>query len=660
MKDLMRATISISVAWMVSFAIDLPAQTPQTYRVFFRDKGPDPFAPGSELYRATEQIITQRARARRAKVTTSDTILRWSDAPLYQPYLDDIERTGARILLQLRWRNYAVVECDSIVAARIASKPYVTAVIPTHQVLRPMHSREQQPNPIVPAYNYGTSFEQLDMLGITNLHGIGVGGEGVLVGVIDTGFRWRDHEAFQQTKVIAEFDFIDNDTITANQDNDHPRQDNHGTVVLSVIAGFYPDSLIGSAPCAQYILAKTENIASERRIEEDAYAAAVEWMEAQGVDIINTSLGYDKFDSTEEPYSRTDLNGKTTIVACAVNDAVDRGVICVVAAGNNGDAAETISSPGDSERAITVGAFANSTLEIPRFTSRGPTADGRLKPDVAALGVNVRSASLAGPVSFGYASGTSMATPLITGAVALLLQVFPELTPSQVRFLLQSVGSHAVEPNTAIGYGAPNVRDAALRWNIVCSPPFVIPRGDRLLIGVGALSAYSLTSIRLFLSDNLSTREYALLPFGNNVYGVEVPYPSGDSIEMYFLLRDEQRERRYPLFGSLRCYARDTLLPCGWKVSSMLSHLSSPHSGNEHRVTLTPVALSRAESLLSVANECYSMKCTIYDLTFRKIETVFPQENFVQTIDLSNLQAGTYLLLFECKDKVYTQLVLLY
>lgn len=646
------------IVWAVCLPSGAAAQSVRTYRVFFRDKGISPFVPGSALYRATEAIITPKARLRRTKVLPSDSAIMFSDAPIYEPYLEDIRRSGARVLLRLRWRNYAVVECDSATAAVLSAKPYVSSVIPTSSVLRPQSAqRSLLDAEVTDLYRYGPSQDQLQMLHIPELHQLGITGSDVVIGFIDTGFRWREHRALASARVLAEYDFIGGDTVTANQEGDPSAQDGHGTAVMSVIAGVYPDSLVGAAPCAGFLLAKTENIASERRIEEDAYAAAVEWMEALGVDVINTSLGYSVFDSTEAQYDHADLNGRTTIVSCAVNAATERGVVCVVAAGNEGDSPETISSPGDSDSALTVGAFANTAFDIPRFTSRGPTVDGRLKPNLAALGVNVRTASNANPLAFGYSSGTSLATPLVTGAVALLLQAHPDLTPWQIRELLQTHASHSTQPNTAIGYGAPNAMQAAKQWNIVCSPPIVITRGDSVLIAIAAESNYQMSNVMVTIRSSRDTIEYPLSKQGS-LYSTVIPM-YGDSIELYYFLRDQQRSRRYPPFGSIAFRRGDTLLPCGWTTTNLLTHVP---------ISYAPATLPNVQGLalpldgatLPIPARPVTAYCTIYDLTLRAVATELVPP-MISSLALPNLDRGTYLVRLDYNDgESFSQLVLVY
>lgn len=630
-----------------------------TYRVFFRDKGPGVFLPGSVLYRAAEQQLDARALARRRKVLPPDSLVTISDAPLYEPYLMDVARDGARILLRLRWRNYAVVECDSGTAEQLRHKPYIRAVERTSAVLRPQEhciwwvTQEQSA-----LYRYGKSFEQLDMVGLPSLHALGIGGDGVLVGFIDTGFRWRVHEALRGRHVVAERDFIQLDTNTANEDGDPANQDNHGTAVLSVVASMYPDSLIGGAPCASFLLAKTENIAAERHIEEDALAAALEWMEARGADVVNISLGYGTFDSTEAQYEPRDFDGRTTITSVAVEETVRRGLICVVAAGNSGDAPQTIFAPGDAPSAITVGAVANAQLEIPRFTSRGPTVDGRLKPDIAALGVNVHTTTNASPLSFGAGSGTSLATPIITSCVAALLQAHPSLTPVQVRELLQSQASNSSEPNTAIGYGVPNVYRSALQWGIVCSPPIIVPQGDSVLIGVAAASIMPITSAELTF-QSAGHVEHEQLRQSGNFHFTRIPLQGSDSLPLWFILSDGQRTRRHPASDAFYVRTRDTLLPCGWQLEDINAVPDGMVKAGAS-IVQSGIAVLLEQPYLPLPQHWAAVRCTLFDLQLRSRAT-FVVPLGADRVRLPVVNRGMYLIQFESSSGgIVSQLVLVY
>jgi hypothetical protein len=291
------------------------------------------------------------------------------------------------------------------------------------------------------------------------VHSKNINGQNVLIGILDSGFDWELHNSLKDRNVIAEYDYIFDDSVTANQTGDSPTQDSHGTYVFSILAGFVDSVLIGPAFNSSFILAKTEDIRSETHIEEDNYAAALIWMESLGVDITTSSLGYNIFDSGYS-YNYSDMDGRTTIVTKAAELAYQRGVSTFTAAGNEGNNSwGFIIAPADGFGTIAVGAvdeFGNRA----GFSSRGPTSDGRIKPEVAAHGVNTYGAVAGTNNGYRFANGTSAATPIASGVAALLLSAHQHLTNTQIRSILLETSSNSVNPNNLIGYGIISAKDA--------------------------------------------------------------------------------------------------------------------------------------------------------------------------------------------------------
>ncbi|HCL00252.1 MAG TPA: hypothetical protein DHW42_09145 [Candidatus Marinimicrobia bacterium] len=312
---------------------------------------------------------------------------------------------------------------------------------------------------------YGNTYAQLAQLNIPAVHDSGYTGRDVRIAIIDAGF-YKDHTAFQHIidsgRLIAERDFIFND----NNVQDEIREDttsagaqaNHGTSVWSVIGGYEPYVYIGAAYNAEFLLAKTERIGSESIIEEDRFVAAVEWAEAGGADIISSSVAYRDFDNQAEDYFFRDLDGKTSNSAKAINWAFERGVLSVIAAGNDAQRFPQdggLLTPSDAYGALTVGAV-DRNGQIAGFSSHGPTADGRIKPDLCALGVYTYIAFSSSASLYGTRSGTSFATPLIAGAAALVMEKFPDLPPAQIIERLKKYASLSDSPDNRYGWGIPN------------------------------------------------------------------------------------------------------------------------------------------------------------------------------------------------------------
>ena len=248
---------------------------------------------------------------------------------------------------------------------------------------------------------------------------------------MDAGFSNLTHEAFSSMDIIAKWDFVDNDLDVGGH--------SHGTGTLSTIGGFMEGQLIGPAYGASFILARTENDpASETPIEEDNWIAALEWADSIGVDVTSTSLGYLDFDAPYTSYTWEDMDGNTALITIAADHAVKLGITVVNSAGNNGynSLHNTLNAPADGDSVITIGAVSSSGV-ISSFSSVGPTADGRIKPDLLAMGSSVYAASTAGTSSYAYVSGTSFSCPLAAGVCALMLQKNPSLAPMEILQLIK-------------------------------------------------------------------------------------------------------------------------------------------------------------------------------------------------------------------------------
>jgi subtilisin family serine protease len=281
---------------------------------------------------------------------------------------------------------------------------------------------------------------------VNQLHDAGLSGAGVFVCMLDTGFL-RTHQALDQVNVIAERDFIHGDNVTSNQPGDDPNQHNHGTYCLSICGGFDPGNLIGPAYGASFLLGKTEEITSETPVEEDFWIAGAEWADSLGADVISSSLTYSDW------YVYDDMDGDTAPITIAADLATLNGIVVCNSAGNLGDDPWFyIAAPADGDSVIAVGAV-DSLGVITGFSSRGPTSDGRTKPDVCAMGSGNIFASMFSPSSYSRGSGTSFSCPLVAGVAALLLQAHPGWTPMQVRDALRLTATNAATPNNDYGWG---------------------------------------------------------------------------------------------------------------------------------------------------------------------------------------------------------------
>jgi len=303
---------------------------------------------------------------------------------------------------------------------------------------------------------YGPSAMPYRRLNLFPLADRGFRAGGITIAILDTGFE-TGLPPFARATVGAQYDFIFNDSIVRNQAADDPSASNHGTAVWSLLAADTVGTLLGIARDATFLLAKTEDVRSETPVEEDNFVAALEWADSLGADIVTSSLGYLTFDGGAG-YTLPDLNGDLAVTTVAADLAAQRGILVLTAVGNGGAAgASTLITPSDGDSVLAVGAE-DSTGVRATFSARGPTADGRVKPDFLAPGVAVWLAvPFGGGVTYSRGNGTSFATPLLAGAAALFLQVHGGADPMTVRSALRRWGSNRLAPDNFRGWGRPDV-----------------------------------------------------------------------------------------------------------------------------------------------------------------------------------------------------------
>ena len=447
-----------------------PSETLKVW-VLFADKG---FLTASDQRRAINQYQTQmsnRARSRR-EIRVHHSRPDYTDLPIESRYIEAVLRLGGKLRSTSRWLNGIGLEATAQEIHEIAQLSFVCAIDPIRQHTASFGipiSSSFSPNAPSSAMvlDYGNAKRQITQIEADFLHQEGFFGEDIVIGLLDTGFNLK-HTALERVDVIAQRDFVNDDANTADKvDQDDPDQDNHGSVVLGILAGDAPGQLIGIAPRARYLLGKTElvslrGVVFEREIEEDWWVEGLEWLEKMGADVVNSSLGYFEW------YRFADLDGKTSKVTIAANLAVQKGMAVVIAAGNLGaqpmsDALGLpgrITPPADGFDVLAIGAV-DRDGEVSPFSSRGPTFDGRIKPDLMAMGEGVTSvnSTTRGGFSSDH-SGTSSATPLAAGAVALLMEAFPLATAQDIVSTLRMTASQASKPDNIAGYGVIRARAA--------------------------------------------------------------------------------------------------------------------------------------------------------------------------------------------------------
>lgn len=434
----------------------LSAQDQRKHFVYFKDKANSPYSLAQPSAYLSEAALKRREN-QRISLTTRDL-------PVNPAYVTQLKKAGVEVWYKSKWFNGAVISCDSTQLAQVMALPFVK-----NATVLEKKTQGNQPEKFneLPASNlrtaaqpadYGPSFRQADMLGVTRLHDEGYRGEGMTIAVFDAGFPGVNTaqpfaHLFQNNQVKGTFDFV-------RKNPDVYLDNSHGTNSLSCIGAYQPGKFIGTAYKADFYLFITEYAPSEHRIEEYNWLMAAEYADSAGVDVINSSLGYTTFDFPSASYTYQDLDGKTAVITRAADLAASTGMLVVNSAGNEGrpnNPWHYIGAPADGDSVLAVGAV-NSDGFKADFSSFGPTADGRIKPNVSAQGVSTAVVSANGSIA--QASGTSFASPVLAGMATAFWQAFPYLTNMEVIQYLQASATQANNPDNELGYGIPNYNRA--------------------------------------------------------------------------------------------------------------------------------------------------------------------------------------------------------
>lgn len=428
------------------------------YLIYFKDKTDNPYSLSKP-----DQFLSQKSIQRRLRQKIS---IKESDLPVSPKYIDSLKKLGCKVWYTSRWFNaaYVYLRDTTLISKSISKKSYVTRIellknISDTTFLGQNGSRKQKVLKLnIENDDYGASYIQNQQICADQMHEQGYTGEGMTIAVFDGGFTRANNlfffkNLFDENRVLGTHDFVFNQSYVYDYSD-------HGTNVLSCMAGYAKGSLIGTAYKANYYLFRTEDGDSEYPVEEANWLIAAERADSLGVDIINSSLGYSVFSDPKLSHRYKDRNGKKAISSRAATMASRVGMICVVSAGNDGSGSDPyVACPADADSIITVGAI-DGNKKITYFSSYGPTVDGRIKPDVVAKGASVIVGSANNSISSG--NGTSFASPVLCGMVAGLWQSLPHYTNFQIMDLVRESSTLYNTPDPKYGYGIPCFQKAKL------------------------------------------------------------------------------------------------------------------------------------------------------------------------------------------------------
>jgi subtilisin family serine protease len=435
---------------------------PDKYYVQFTDKNNSPYS----LNNPSEYLSDRAIERREAHGIPIDM----KDIPVNPQYLQGVEDAGAVILNPTKWLNgVTIFTTDPAVLDAIEQLPYVAGITrsnPSVNQGNPVTEKSfftyedyRQETPVVKngyeigAFDFGISLNQIQMLKGDQMHEMGYRGQGKVIAVLDAGFLNTNildvfDSLWMNDQILGTWDFVEGEEVSFDE---HP----HGTMVLSTMGGNTPGQLIGTAPKASYWLLRSEDGGSEYIIEEYNWVSAAEYADMAGADIINSSLGYTTFDDPSQNHSYSDMNGDTAPATIGADVAASRGMLVVNSLGNEGSSSwYYLSVPSDGDSVMGIGAVDGSG-NYASFSSHGPSADGRVKPDVATQGSGVYCVD-AYSGQFTFAGGTSFSSPILAGMAACLWQANPGQTNMQIADAIRMSASQYLNPDDFLGHGIPD------------------------------------------------------------------------------------------------------------------------------------------------------------------------------------------------------------
>jgi len=415
-------------------------------------------------------ILTQEAIDRKE---LHGTVIDERDVPVNEAYITQLKNTaGIEVLSKSKWMNAVYVRGSQATIDNLTNLAFVTGVEFMDKSLNFWGGNDPAPDKFAIEsetsriiYDYGAANNQTTMLGVDFLHTENLTGEGMVIAVLDSGFpNFTSNPAFShivsEGRLLGTYDF-------AERQNNVDGTGTHGSSTTSDIGAIVEgnplseDNFVGTAPNASFYLFRTEYAPTENPVEEAWWVEALERADSLGVDVVNTSLGYQDYDNPAYDHSYEDLDGQTTIAARGANLAWEKGMLLVTSAGNDGQTFTYVATPADAPGVLTVGAV-DSGEDYAPFSSIGPTVDGRIKPDVMAKGANAAVVDPNGNVT--SSSGTSFSSPIMAGAVASLWQLRPEVPNFRIMQVVRESAHLYENPTDEMGYGIPNF---AMAYNLL-------------------------------------------------------------------------------------------------------------------------------------------------------------------------------------------------
>lgn len=439
-----------AVSYPVNAAKPYPGGKTYLFRLWLTDKQGTAYS-----LQHPEKFLSHRSLQRRMR---QGLRVDSTDLPVSIAYTTAVEQNGFQVVCKSKWNNTILVRSkqkdDLSVLQRLPFVSQAKLVWSSPDSIRRGMKRDDVRSDLMivddsPESYYGTTYQQLSTVNGIPLHTHGYMGKGMQIAVLDAGFMNVDKiPAFSTIKINGTKNFVPD-----QPDNVYEYMD-HGTKTLSVMAVCQPKAYVGAAPDASYWLIRTEDALSESGAEEDYWAAGAEYADSVGVDVISSSLGYVSFDDRSTNYHYKDLNGKTALISRTASMLASKGIVLVNSAGNEGMGTwKKIGFPADAHDILTVGAIEPDSVNA-AFSSVGPTADWRIKPDVMAMGSP--TAVVTGHGTVIRDTGTSFAAPIIAGLVACLWQALPEKNAKEIIDIVRKHSNNYETPDNIMGYGVPN------------------------------------------------------------------------------------------------------------------------------------------------------------------------------------------------------------